>query len=323
MRARVAIPVFGLLMGGCSPVDGAAPLGFFLASAGIMAFGTLLWAAGFAVAGGLLGGIWCYLLSVRTARRRGRALTGGGAMVAWILTPLVLAAGLGVVGLQEGIYRGGAHALTQSDAARKIYSSLGGLGADLVAFVYLQTAPRDQWPHGTDTVPAGVDAFRQGGWELDLDALARRWRREIHRVGQSALAFVRSEADRYPALRDGMGEHLLHQLLSTFSTALADEGKSSADGDRTMAQDLRRRANQEGLRGPLTHGELARLVVADVVAEPVLGPILKMIRGSTRWVQILGLIVTLPVLLIPVIAFRLDRQARRVHRPRLDDLESF
>lgn len=323
MRARAVIPVFAFLIGGCSPIDGAAPLGLFLASAGKMAFGTLLWAAGFAVAGGLLGGIWCYLLSARTARLRGRAPTGGASVVAWILTPLVLAVGLGVVGLQEGIYRGGAHALTQSDSARKIYSSLGGLGADLVAFIYIQTASPDRWPPGTDTVPAGVDAFRRGRWEVDLDALVRRWQRDIDRVGQSAVAFIRSEAYRYPALKDGMGEHLLGRFLSAFSTALADEGTPSADGDRTMAQNLRRTADREGLHGPLSHGDLSRLVAADLVAEPVLGPILKMIRGSTRWVQILGLIVTLPVLLLPVIAFRLDRRARRVGRPSLDDLESF
>jgi hypothetical protein len=224
------------------------------------------------------------------------------------LTLLALPPLFAIAGALQGTYTVADRILTESDAAHDLYALVGGVGADVVATVYvlgpqLSDAAGD---FDLDAVTLGeLEGFRSGQWEICVPELATRLAGTSDDVLESVAARAGAEArGRFPALNRGLGSWVLTTSLDRIVVpALKDAAHRKTRGLgvpavtgallKGMADAARRSGPPDTIgRRDLSSHLVRRWIVGPLLLRPLRGFILA--KQMIVWGAV-GLVVLLPV----------------------------
>jgi hypothetical protein len=218
----------------------------------------------------------------------------------------------GIAGALEGAYTAVERALTETDTASDLYLIVGGVGADVIAAVYV-LGP--QLSEAAGSLDAGaitldeLDGFRSGQWEIRVPELAARLAGTSDDVLESIAARLRSEAEgRFPALNRGLGSWVLTTSLDRIILpALKDAAgrQSRRVGIPTVSgvllDGLADAARRDGPPETIGRRELSNHLVCHWLVGPLL---LRPLKAFVRVKQLIVWAVVGLVILLPVVFFQ-------------------
>lgn len=219
----------------------------------------------------------------------------------------------GVAGVLQGAYSVAVGVLTESGAANDLYAAVGGVGADVIAAVYV-VGPQLGDAAGRldlDGITLDeLDGFRSGQWEIRVRELAAGVSGTSDEVLESLAARVSREArGRFPALNRGLGDWVLTTSLDGIILPMlkgAANRKASAVGVPTasgallegMAEAARRHGDPETIgRRDLSSHLVRRWIVGPLLLRPLRSVILG--KQLVVW-GVVGLVILLPVVFFQV-----------------------
>jgi hypothetical protein len=232
---------------------------------------------------------------------------------AGVLSALVCAVLLGLAGFWHGVIRGSERVFTQSQLATDVFPRVGDAFADGVVWL------DELITHGTnitsraDQVKARLNSFRAGEWEWDVPGFLRRLDQfQQESVAELTQRIVQNVLEDYPKLKDSLGELILRPTLAAFVRQVAlrqvNEQLQKPGGVVASARErLLAEAARSGNPDTISHRELSQYVVQRGVLPSVLTPL----RSIARSQQILMAFLSVSVVVLPALAFRLasDRGA--------------
>ena len=216
----------------------------------------------------------------------------------------------GLAGFWQGAIYGTERVLTQSQLATSVFPEIGNTIADGMAWIQLRATSNRAT--NDSALTAELEEFRAGKWELH----ATRFLQELDDFHEATVTnFVaqleQSALERAPQLKGGLGEQLLHGLLSGLGRRLVEHkltGELKNYGaDRvykTIRTQLSAEAAKAGAPETISRPEISAFLVRDGIVPGILQPV----RFTARAQQLPLLLLGLLVLCAPPICFRLAQK---------------
>jgi len=228
---------------------------------------------------------------------------------AFTLTVILSAILFGFAGFWSGAIDGSTRVLSKSQLATEVFPQIADVIADGMAWV--QVHANSAGSTNSADVSAKLEEFRAGKWELHAAQFLRQLddlkeatiTNTIARLEQSAL-------ERTPKLKGGLGEKLLHQLLTGLGRLLVAKKVSSElksyGADRiyfAIREELKTEAARAADPDTITRGELS----AFLIREGIVPGIMKPIRSTARAQQLPLVGIAIAIIIVPPVCLRLAR----------------
>jgi len=226
--------------------------------------------------------------------------------VPMVIVSLIL---FGLAGFWSGVIRGTERVLTKSQLATDVFPKIAGVVADGMAWVQIYaTLPGAP---NTNEVSLKLDGFREGKWELHASQFLKQLDEFQEDKIQDAIARLEQTAlERTPQLKGGIGEKLLHQLLSGLGRALAEKkvaGELKSWGaDKVylaIREQLTVKAAMAGNPETISREEISTFIVHDGIVPGIMKPV----RATARSQQLPLVIIAVLVIVVPPVCIRLAR----------------
>jgi hypothetical protein len=240
-----------------------------------------------------------------------------------VLTALVCAGLIGMAGFWHGVFCGSKQVLAKSQIATELLPVVGDAVAEgVVVLDEMMTFENGLSPDAIQRALQSVEfkekvrSFRVGEREWDVTVFLGR----MDRFGAEKLPqFVDETLDgllnRYPSLKGGLGEQILRPVLTALVRRLVSDKLDPLAGvDKKLQksngivifnrQRLLAEAARAGNPATISHRELSLFVIQGGLVPAILKPIHSMARTQ----QIIMIVLSILIVSIPAVVFRLTNK---------------
>jgi hypothetical protein len=245
---------------------------------------------------------------------------GGVRWTMFVLIVTISAILFGLAGFWSGAIKGSERVLSRSQLGTDVFPKIAEAIADAMAWIQIH-APAATTTTNSSELTVKLEQFRDEKWELDAaQFLVQLETFRSETIGDLVAKLEQSTLERTPSLKGGLGEKLLHQLLTGLARLVVEKKVGSElknwGADRiyfAIQNQLAAEAARSG--NPQTIGRAE--ISAFIVREGIVPGIMKPIRTTARAQQVPLVLLTLVIILAPALCIRLvkSRLANRAPKP--------
>ncbi len=215
----------------------------------------------------------------------------------------------GLVGFWNGAIHGSERVLSKSQLATDVFPKIADAVADGMAWVQIRASASGN----TNSAEASLklNEFQAEQWELHAAQFLKQLDGFRDEGVANLIATLESSAlERTPQLKGGIGEKLLHQLLSGLGRLIVERKVSSElkkhGADRiyfAIREQLTAEAAKAGNPDTIAHREISTFIVREGIVPGIMKPI----RSTARTQQLLLVGIAALVMVAPPLGVRLGR----------------